>query len=239
MNDNFTIFPLGDCAATIELGEEMKEEVNEKILAMQRWFKKYPCAGIHDTIIAYSSLTLIYDPVEIKNHNSYCDTVFEWICKKFRQAYEESGKADTDERSVIRIGICYDNEFGTDLDEISRSTQLSFEEIIERHVSRTYRVYMLGFLPGFAYLGEIDPLLRMQRKQSPVAVTAGSVGIVSNQTGIYPLNSPGGWYILGRTPLTLFEAADPVPVKLKAGDEVQFYQMSKDEFETESMKNSD
>ena len=233
MNDDFTIFPLGDCAVTIELGKEMEEEVNDKVLAMQDWFNKRRYPGILDTIIAYSSLTLIYDPTLIKRQNLFNETAYDWIYRKAMQSYQESHVENPGNGSMVRIGICYEDEFGTDLGEVSRSTQLSVDEIIERHLSATYRVYMLGFLPGFAYLGELDPLLYMPRKQSPMPVIAGSVGIVSNQTGIYPLNSPGGWHIIGRTPQKLFDSADEIPAKLRAGDHVQFYRINRGEFEKE------
>lgn len=230
LNNHYTIFPLGDCAATIELGTEMSEELNEKILSMQRWFDKHPLVGIRDTIIAYSSLTLIYDPVEIKKSHPSFGTAYEWVFKQAMQAYRESD-AQSIAGSLFRVGVCYDPEFGTDLEEVCRTTGLSLEEIIECHLSRTYRVYMLGFLPGFAYMGEIDPRLRMPRKPMPVQVLAGSVGIVSNQTCIYPLNSPGGWQIIGRASMTLFDPRDAIPVKLKPGDQIRFYRMTREEFE--------
>ncbi|HKH61629.1 MAG TPA: 5-oxoprolinase subunit PxpB [Flavitalea sp.] len=233
MNNHYTIFPLGDCAATIELGTEMSEELNEKILSMQRWFDKNPSTGIRDTIIAYSSLTLVYDPVEIKKSHPSFGTAYEWVFKQALQAYRESD-AQRVAGSSFRVGVCYDREFGTDLEDIHRATRLSLEGIIERHLSRTYRVYMLGFLPGFAYMGEIDQSLYMPRKQTPVHVVAGSVGIVSNQTCIYPLNSPGGWQIIGRTSMKLFNPSDEIPVKLKPGDQIQFYRITREEFERES-----
>lgn len=211
----------------------MREDVNNKVLAIQNWFNRYQYPGIQDTIIGYSSLTLIYDPTEIKKHNLPGETAFEWIHGKATQAYVDSQIEDIEAGSLVRIGVCYEEEFGTDLCEVSKSTNLSIDEIIERHLSATYRVYMLGFLPGFAYLGELDGSLHMPRKQSPMPVIAGSVGIVSNQTGIYPFNSPGGWHIIGRTPLKLFEPFADRPAKLKAGDHVQFYKLNKEEFQQE------
>ena len=208
----------------------MSEELNDKVLAMKRWFDKNPSVGIRDTIIAHSSLTLVYDPVEIKKlHPSY-GTAYEWVFKQAVQAYKESD-AQRVAGSLFRVGVCYDPEFGTDLEEITRTTGLLLEEIIECHLSRIYRVYMLGFLPGFAYMGEIDRSLYMPRKQFPVQVVAGSVGIVSNQTCIYPLNSPGGWQIIGRTSVKLFDPSDEIPVKLKPADHIQFYRITREEFE--------
>lgn len=212
----------------------MSEELNKKVLSIHNWFEKNKCAGIKDTIIAYSSLTLIYDPAIVRKSNLFSGSVYEWVQKKAAQAYHESSPENNQKGSLFRIPVCYDVEFGIDLPEVSRSINLSFEEIIDLHLSKIYRVYMLGFLPGFAYLGQVDPKLNMPRKQSPVTVAAGSVGIVSNQTGIYPLNSPGGWQIIGRTSAKLFESKDQSPVKLQPGDEVQFYQITREEFEKES-----
>ncbi len=208
----------------------MDAELNKRILAMKKWFEKNHHPGIKDTIVAYSSLTLVYDPITIKKNYLTARTGFESICYIAEKAYEQS-QVDNNAGTLYRIPVCYDIEFGIDLPEISQSINLPFEKIIERHVSRIYRVYMLGFLPGFAYMGELDPTLYMPRKQNPVTVAAGSVGIVSNQTGIYPLNSPGGWQIIGRTHAKLFERTEDVPVKFKAGDEVQFYPVTRDQLE--------
>lgn len=222
---------MGDCAATIELGKVMSEALNQKILSMQQWFEKNNFSGIKDTIISYNSLTLIYDPIVIKRTSSSPASAFEWVSKKAEQAFLESLIQDNQPGSIFRVPVCYDEEFGIDLAEVSSATKLSYEKIIELHLSKPYRVYMLGFLPGFAYLGELDALLDMPRKNIPVSVVAGSVGIVSNQTGVYPIGSPGGWQIIGRTPMRLFEPKENIPVKMKAGDEVEFYQITRQEFD--------
>jgi inhibitor of KinA len=130
----------------------------------------------------------------------------------------------------VRISVCYETEFGPDLRELSLSRQLSIEEAIHLHTNRIYRVYMIGFLPGFTYLGKLDPRLETPRKTRPVPVLAGSVGIAGNQAGIYSLNSPGGWHIIGRTPVKLFDPAKGIPVRLKTGDQVQFYPVSREEY---------
>jgi inhibitor of KinA len=231
LNNHCTIFPLGDSAATIELGKTMSEAVNNQVLAMQQCFNQNAFAGLKDILVAYNSLTLIYDPYVVAKHYLIKDTVFGWIQKQLAQAFRESTVHHDTKGKINRIPVCYDEEFGVDLPAVRETTTLSSEEIIELHVSKIYRVYMLGFLPGFAYLGQTAPGLAMPRKESPVPVLAGSVGIVSSQTGIYPLNSPGGWQVIGRTPVKLFEAKDPIPVKLKAGDEVQFYKITREEFE--------
>ncbi|MGZ5134957.1 MAG: 5-oxoprolinase subunit PxpB [Flavitalea sp.] len=231
MNNPPIIFPLGDSAATIQLGETISEELNQKVLAIREWFGKNPFAGLQDVIVAYSSFTIVYDPFKIRKHHAVNSTVFEWIEKKLQQAYEEAVIPEDSTRTITRIPVCYEEEFGIDLNDVCNATSLSKEEIIELHLSKNYRVFMLGFLPGFAYMGRLEQRLKLPRKEIPMAVTAGSVGIVSNQTGIYPLNSPGGWHIIGRTPLKMFDAKETVPVKLTPGDEVQFYQITRTEFD--------
>jgi inhibitor of KinA len=138
----------------------------------------------------------------------------------------------TAQSSLVKIPVCYDNEFAPDLQRMAQSKNISADEIVRIHIADTYRVYMLGFLPGFAYLGRLDKKIAMPRKSHPAPVAAGSIGIAGNQTGIYPLASPGGWQIIGRTPLQLFDADRTEPTLLKAGDTVQFYSISKHEFET-------
>lgn len=229
MNHQYTIFPLGDSAATIELSTMMNESLNKKTLAIQKWFEKNKFEGLKDIVVAYSSLTIVYDPFVTQTKHQLPGSAYQWIANMVEQSYEQASIEEQTQDSV-RIPVCYNQEFGIDLKQISETKNLTIEEIIELHESKTYRVYMLGFLPGFAYLGEIHKELIMPRKETPVPVNAGSVGIASNQTGIYPLPSPGGWQIIGRTPVKLFDAKAVNPVKLKAGDQVKFYGITSDEF---------
>jgi inhibitor of KinA len=131
---------------------------------------------------------------------------------------------------LIRIPVCYDPAFAPDMIRLSAAKKCTPEELIGLHTAATYKVYMLGFLPGFAYMGGTDERIAMPRKPQPVKVMAGSVGIAGRQTGIYPLDSPGGWHIIGRTPLRMFDPAAKKPVLLNTGDRVQFYTISKNEF---------
>jgi inhibitor of KinA len=139
-------------------------------------------------------------------------------------------RAGEDGASIIRIPVCYEPEYGPDLDLLAGKKGLTREEVIRLHTADIYRVYMIGFLPGFPYLGKVAPALEIPRKERPVPVVAGGVGIAGNQTGIYPLHSPGGWQIIGRTPLKLFDPCAPVPVSMKVGDWVQFFSITQQEF---------
>lgn len=209
----------------------MSEDLSRKVLGIQHWLETNRFPGLRDAIVAYSSVTVIYDAVIVRK-NAHPSLAYEWIRKKLEQAYENSTAHDGLSEPVTRIPVCYDEDFGTDLAHIRTTKNLSTHEIVSLHTSRIYRIYMLGFLPGFAYLGETDPALTMPRKETPEQVKAGSVGIVSNQTGIYPLDSPGGWHIIGRTPVRLFDPGAKVPVALAAGGHLQFYEISRAEYES-------
>ncbi|MBS1668044.1 MAG: 5-oxoprolinase subunit PxpB [Bacteroidetes bacterium] len=231
MSQPYKIFPIGDAAASIELGSYINEEVNAKVLAMRAWLSNHAIDGIKDIIVAYSSLTVYYDPIIMKKKNAISETVFGFIHQCLEMAFHESVLNEETESKTIQIPVCYSNGFGMDIDFVCAQKNISKQELVHLHSSRIYKVYMIGFLPGFSYLGTIDERLVMPRKQKPVMVEAGSVGIAASQTGIYPLNSPGGWQIIGRTPLQMFNPNLEQPVVLNVGDHVKFYEISKEEFE--------
>jgi inhibitor of KinA len=131
---------------------------------------------------------------------------------------------------LFKIPVCYNLNFAPDIKTLADSKNLSVEEVIQLHTSGTYKVYMLGFLPGFAYMGEVNEKMIIPRKPQPVNVEQGSVGIAGKQTGIYPLASPGGWQIVGRTPLKLFDAAKEEPTLFKIGDKIHFFPITENDF---------
>ncbi|MFT3934334.1 MAG: 5-oxoprolinase subunit PxpB [Chitinophagaceae bacterium] len=227
----YTIFPLGDSAATIDLGNTINEFLNDKIIAMQHWMQANFFIGQKDIIVAYSSLTILYDPVAVKQHYRITSTIFDWVKQQLQIAFDKSIVQPSIQKEVIRIPVCYAPAYAPDISNMAASKQMTEEEIINLHQSKVYRVYTIGFLPGFSYMAQVDDKLITPRKPKPAHVAAGSVGIAGAQTGIYPLDSPGGWHIIGRTPIKQFDAADPELVKLKAGDHVQFYAISEEEME--------
>ena len=234
MPNSCTIFPLGDSAMTLELGHLIDEQVNRRVLTLEAWLRQRSFSGLKDIIVAYSSITVFYDPAEMRQ-SGWSDGVHKHIRQLLEEAWiATEGKLPSflEEREPIRIPVCYGGGFGPDLEGLSNLLKISPEDIIRLHSSFIYRVYMIGFLPGFPYLGRIDPRLETGRKSRPAPVAAGGVGIAGNQTGIYPVNSPGGWQIIGRTPVKLFDPKKEPPVRLNIGDQVQFYAVSKEEFET-------
>ena len=230
MTNGYLIFSLGDSAATIDLGNYISEQLNRKALAIQQWLQQHYFEGLQDILVGYSSVTVLYDPVTIKKKYNPIPTVYSWVQHQLQQAYEQSAESFYQNGEIVRIPVCYDEEFGTDLATVATQKQLSVSAIIDIHIARTYKVYMIGFLPGFSYMGEVDEQIVVPRKHQPVPVQAGSVGVAGTQTGIYPMNCPGGWQIIGRTPVKLFDSGALLPVKLHAGDHVQFYPISKEDY---------
>ncbi len=230
MGTSYTIFPLGDSALTINFGNTINEGINDEVIARYHQLNKNTIPGIIELIPAYSSLTVCYDPIEIHKHSSNHQTVFEWLKSKLEEKCSQPVFVNQQQEKLVRIPVCYEEEFAPNLALLSVKNKISIEEIIQIHTAQIYKIYMLGFLPGFSYMGEVDDRIACPRKTQPVATTAGSIGIAGKQTGIYPLDSPGGWQIIGRTPLKVFDAGRDEPVLLKAGDRVQFYEISKNEF---------
>ena len=230
MSYDFTyrIFSLGDTAITIDFGNRIDETINEKVISLFHFLHKNPFPGMKEAVPAYSSLTVYFDVLFIKKISSLT-SASDFIKNKLEEVLVKHIVTDNTPSNLLEIPVCYD---GDDLEYVAQEKNITAEEVIQVHSSKTYRVFMIGFLPGFPYMGETDEKIEMPRKQqSRLKVSAGSVGIAGRQTGIYPFTSPGGWQIIGRTPLKLFDIAKENPALFRAGDKVKFYPISKDEFE--------
>lgn len=220
---NYHIYPCGDHAVTIEFGNRITLAANRQVVALFQHLQIHPLAGVKDLIPAYHSLTLVYDVLVIKRQHPH-RSAYEQISGDLHRVIDRITQSEEPTHRLIRIPVCYDVAFGTDLTALAAFHQLSTDEVISLHCGKTYRVYMIGFLPGFAYMGIVDQQIATPRHTSPrKSVAAGSVGIAGEQTGIYPFTSPGGWQIIGRTPVTLFSPDQPAPCLLQPGDDVQFY----------------
>lgn len=234
---NWRLALLGDHALVFSLEEKMSEEIIEKIMALKKTIEAFHFDFIKELIPSYHTLTLVYDidlfyqnNIAIKNNQS----VIEFgnsLLNAFKHSTTKINTENTSEKK-IRIPVCYDERFGIDLENIVSKNKISIEEIIKIHTEETYLVYCLGFLPGFAYMGKVNAAIQIARHASPrKEVQAGSVGIAGMQTGIYPMNSPGGWQIIGRTPIKIFDKDPAILGKLSAGSRIQFYPIDFAEFE--------
>ena len=234
----YKILSLGDAAIIVDFGNCIDKSINKLVHAVFYRLQNKPIPGMIEAIPAYCSITICYDVLLIRNKLSKQMTAFEWMSEKIKEyLFVEKNELEVEE-PLINIPVCYEKEFGPDLDFVALKNAISVEEIIQCHTATEYRVYMLGFLPGFAYMGLIDEKIVSPRKQYPAPVEAGSVGIAGKQTGIYPFKSPGGWQIIGRTPLNLFDKEKTNPVLFKSGDNVKFYSITKDEFEDIKNRNA-
>lgn len=217
------IFPLGESALTIEFGNEISPPLNAKALSLARHFERNPFPGLIEAVPAYSSVTLFYDLVKVKNTLVDFPSAYAAVNSVADAAVKNLSDAFQSESRVVEIPVNFGNDFSLDLKFLSDFSGLAPDDVIEIFLGRTYRVYMLGFLPGFAYMGEADDRIAAPRRQTPrTKVPKGSVGIAGIQTGIYPLESPGGWQIIGRTEMEMFTPNDRSPCALRPGDEVQF-----------------
>ena len=222
------IYPLCEKALCIDWGNCIDEEINSNVTALNRLLLKDPFLGFIETVPAYSTLTIYYQPELVAKENN---NPFLYIKNYVEDLLPAIKISDQSPVKIIEVPVCYDHEFGPDLEFVAASNHLTKEEVIAIHCSKEYSVYMMGFLPGFAYMGELEDAIATPRKKTPRAnVENGSVGIAGKQTGIYPITSPGGWQIIGRTTLKLFDMQNENPFALKTGDRVRFIPFSKKEF---------
>lgn len=208
------LLPAGDSALLIEFADEIDEAANDRVHAFAQFLRTQPRAAILDLIPAYSSLLVCYDPEQI-DFAALCD---------FLRASLESPQTQIEIKSrLIEIPARYGGEFAPDLDFVAEWSGLTPVQVIELHASVIYRVYLIGFTPGFAYLGSVSDKIAAPRLASPrLRVPAGSIGIAGRQTGIYPMETPGGWRLIGRTEVKLFDPANDPPTLVQPGDRVRF-----------------
>ena len=226
----YRIFPLGESAITIDFGNCIDEAVNNEVIARFNQLQQQPLPGMTEAVPAYSSLTVYYDIMVLKRKIPTHQTVYEWMRTQLEERLREPVQQNQTEERLINIPVCYEEEFAMDIQYLATTKKISVDEVIQIHTATPYRVYLLGFMPGFADMGELDEKIAMPRKPQPVNILPGSVGIAGRQTGIYPLASPGGWQIIGRTPLKLFDVGREEPTLLREGDKVQFYSITTNDF---------
>lgn len=227
MAESPKIFPLGDNCVTIDFGNEISVELNTKAISLASHFQSDPFPGFVEAVPAYSSVAVFYNLIEVRQNFPEYESAFDAVADIARNALAQPHNTKDIERRLVEIPVDFSDSAALDLDVVAEFAGLSSKEVIERFVARSYRVYTLGFLPGFAYMGEVDEIIAAPRKDSPrTNVPKGSVGIASRQTGIYPLESPGGWQIIGRTNAEMFSAERDPPCLLSPGDDVRFVQIS-------------
>lgn len=229
------LLPLGDGAAVVRFGSRIDEPTRQKVQALTACLERNPFPGLIEVVPAFVSVTVFYDPMKVAdpqtgeawnagpNNGFRIRSPFRIVSGLLSRLAADLGEAGQDAPRIVEIPVCYGGEHGPDLQEVAELSGLSPEEVVAIHAGTDYRVHMIGFAPGFPYLGGMSERIAAPRRSVPrMNIPAGTVGIGGSQTGIYPIATPGGWRLIGRTPLKLFRPDRPEPSLLRAGDVVRF-----------------
>ena len=221
MYDSPLFLPAGDKALVVELGDAIDPETNRRVHNLTMAIERAAVPGIFDLVPTYRSLLVYYDPLTVSSSE---------LQDRIVEVEQRLDERPAGVPRVVHVPTLYGGEYGPDLEFVAQHAGLSPEGVVEIHSSTDYLVYMMGFTPGFPYLGGMSEKLTTPRLHSPrIEIPAGSVGIAENQTGVYPVVSPGGWQLIGRTPLSLFDPLNDQPSLLDAGDYVRFTPIATEE----------
>lgn len=208
------IVSLGDSALLVQLGDEIDLKINQHVHALAAVIDKFPIEGIIETVPAYGTLLIHYDPLILDYSKAN-----QWVKSKLEQIQDLGSRKPR----LVEVSVKYGGEYGPDLEAVAAYHNLQVEDVVRIHGERIYTVYMMGFTPGFPYMGKLNDAIVTPRLEVPrTNVPAGSVAIAGSQTGIYPLTSPGGWRLIGHTSLVLFDPQSDKPFLFAPGDEVKF-----------------
>ncbi len=217
------ILPTGDRALTVEFGNEIDEKINARLMGLINHLSDERIKGIEEFVPSFRAVLIHYNPAILS---------YSAMEKKLKAALEVPFHESTHAGRIVKVPVCYDRQFGPDIEDVAKHAGISVEEVIKIHTAKPYLVYMLGFQPGFPYLGGLDERIHTSRLETPrIKLEAGSVGIGGGQTGLYPMESPGGWRIIGVTPVRCYNPEREKPIPYMAGDRIKFESVSKKEFD--------
>lgn len=236
---NIEMKPIGDSSICVQFGTEINPVIHRKVKALVDHLEKDSFTGFIECVPAFTSVTVFYHPLLV--HHSYKKDVnpveknispYKIVCAILKEILMNLVETKESKQRIVEIPVCYGGEFGPDLEAVAEYHHLSTSEAVEIHSKGEYLVYMIGFAPGFPYLGGMSEKIATPRRHSPrLSIPAGSVGIAGMQTGVYPISTPGGWQLIGRTPLDLFCPNENPPTLLQSGDIVKFVPISFEEYQ--------
>ncbi|MFF2752754.1 5-oxoprolinase subunit PxpB [Psychrobacillus sp. NPDC058041] len=225
------IVPLGDSALIVRLGEGINSTLHKKVKNLSELLTEHPFEGFIELVPAYNNITIYYNPYIVHTSQKGTFTAFEKVCTHIIELVKQFKINKSESPRLVSIPVCYGGEFGPDLKDVALYHNMTQEEVIRIHSESECLVYMLGFAPGFPLMGGMDERIATPRKETPrLSIKPGSVGIAGKQTGVYPLETPGGWQIIGRTPLNLFLPHMSPPTLLQSGDRIQFVPISPSDY---------
>lgn len=228
---DFYLHPLGDHAVIIELGNEISEPIHNKVKAVTSSLDQQPFEWMVEYVPAFTTVTIFYDPIHVFRKDQAV-LPYDYVCQEISDWLDQLHTSSSAEPRVVEIPVLYGGDAGPDLEYVANHNQLTPEEVVNIHTGGDYLVYMIGFAPGFPYIGGMSEKIAAPRRKSPrLSIPAGSVGIAGEQTGVYPIESPGGWQLIGRTPLALFQPDEKHPSLLQAGDTIRFTSITKQEYD--------
>ncbi|NHN30590.1 5-oxoprolinase subunit PxpB [Paenibacillus sp. S3N08] len=228
--------PLGDTVVIVTLGNGTDQHTHRKVQALSLYLNRYPFPGLVEIVPAFVTVAVYYDPIKLRDpltgaswRSGAGGTVspYTWICRILEGIIANLADQAAEAPRTVHIPVYYGGEWGPDLPAVAQHNGLTVDEVIELHAAPEYLVHMIGFAPGFPYLGGMSRRIAAPRRSTPrLTIAAGTVGIGGQQTGIYPISTPGGWQLIGRTPVTLFRRDNEAPSLLQAGDRVRFQPIS-------------
>jgi inhibitor of KinA len=232
----YRIYHLNEHALTIEFGSEINPAVNNQAMALHHALQKESFSGFIESVPAYTTLTVYYDLWQVnKTRGSGFQTASQYVQSLIREKLNIISFSASAELPVLEVPVCYDLSMAPDLPWVAEYCRLTIPEVISLHTNEIYRVYMIGFIPGFPYMGMLPAALEVPRKLRPaLSVPAGSVALAGRQTGIYPFSIPGGWQVIGRTALRLFDVNRHPCCALEVGQPIKFVPVSLEEFKHQS-----
>jgi len=221
--------PLGDSAVIVNFGSVIDPKMAKYIQALQKILNNNPFEGLIECVPSYTNLTIYYDTIMIYRNGKLHP--YQFVTEYIENSLQNMDISEENTFQLIEIPVCYGGIYGPDLEIVANQNDISIKEVINIHSSQEYLVHMIGFAPGFAFLGGMDDKIATPRKDVPrLTIPSGSVGIAGKQTGIYPFETPGGWQLIGRTPVKLFLPDQQPPSLLKAGDTIRFYPITETEY---------
>lgn len=227
----YNLLPFGDHAIMMEFGTEIDLNIQQNIQVVAALLDEVQPEWMVEYIPAFTTMTICYDPLSVSQLSKERCLPYDFVREQVVKLMEGLTTDLSSESRVVEIPVCYGGEFGPDLEEVARINSLTCDEVIKIHSKGEYVVYMIGFAPGFPFIGGMPETIAAPRKETPrLKIPAGSVGIAGKQTGVYPIETPGGWQLIGRTPLKLFCPEAEQPSLLQAGDRIIFKPISLEEY---------